>query len=219
MHGHEQTGTEHVEELTGSAGVAVADAPVYGKHHHVKTVGELADVFQLAQETLFFFGRVNVDAEVGAVDQSPMIIVGQETGVPVVQVAGMEDTLAVGLYHPRHTAVVASGGRHAEEFVFPRSTFPQPGVGFFLLRPTVFQDVFRKDVAHVRFPGPPGEDVAVEMVFMEMTGEDVQGLGRLQQTGHHAGRVHPVVEHEDAAVGFEGKAAMEDIGELHRLLE
>ena len=219
MHGHEQTDTEHVEELTGSAGVAVADAPVYGKHHHVKTVGELADAFQLAQETLFFLGRVNVDAEVGAVDQSPVTIVGQETGIPVVQVAGMEDALAVGLYHPRHTAVVASGGRHAEEFVFPRGAFPQPGVGFFLLRPTVFQDVFRKDVAHVRFPGPPGEDVAVEMVFMKMAGEDVQGLGRLQQTGHHAGRVHPVVEHEDAAVGFEGKAAVEDIGELHRLLE
>lgn len=71
MHGHEQADTEHVEELTGSAGVAVADVPVYGKHHHVKTVGELADVFQLAQETLFFLGRVNVDAEVGAVDQSP----------------------------------------------------------------------------------------------------------------------------------------------------
>ena len=219
MHGHEQTDTEHVEKLTGPAGVAVADAPVYGEHHHVETVGELADVFQLAQETLFFLDRVDVDAEVGAVDQSPVIVVGQEAGVPVVQVAGMEDALAVSFYHPRHTAVVASGSRHAEEFVFPRGTFPQPGVGFFLLRPTVFQDVFRKDVARVCFPGPPGEDVAVEMVFMEMTGEDVQGLGRLQQTGHHAGRIHPVVEHEDAAVGFEGKAAVEDIGKLHRLLE
>ena len=219
MHGHEQAGTEHVEELTGSAGVAVADAPVYGEHHHVKTVGELADIFQLAQETLFFLSRVNVDAEVGAVDQSPVIIVGQEAGVPVIQVAGMEDALAVGLYHPRHTAVVAPGSRHAEEFVFPRGTFPQPGVGFFLLRPTVFQNVFRKEVAHVRFPDSPGKDVAVEMVFMEMAGEDVQGLGRLQQTGHHAGRVHPVVEHEDAAVGLEGKAAVEDIGKLHRLLE
>ena len=51
MHGHEQTGTEHVEKLTGSTGVAVADAPVYGEHHHVETIGELADVFQLAQET------------------------------------------------------------------------------------------------------------------------------------------------------------------------
>lgn len=100
-----------------------------------------------------------------------MIIVGQETGVPVVQVAGMENALAVGLYHPRHAAVVASGGRHAEEFVFPRGTFPQPGVGFFLLRPTVFQDIFRKDVAHVRFPGLPGKDVAVEMVFVEMAGK------------------------------------------------
>lgn len=219
MHGHEQADTEHVEELTGSAGVAVADAPVYGEHHHVETVGELADVFQLAQETLFFLGRVDVDAEVRAVDQSPVIVVGQEAGVPVVQVAGMEDTLAVGLYHPRHTAVVASGSRRAEEFVFPRGTFPQLGIGFFFLRPTVFQNVFRKDVAHVRFPGSPEEDVAVEMVFMEMTGEDVQRLGRLQQTGHHAGRVHPVVEHEDAAVDLKGKAAVEDIGKLHRLLE
>ena len=219
MHGYKQAGTEHVEKLTGSAGVAVADAPVYGEHHHVETVGELADVFQLAQETLFFLGRVDVDAEVRAVDQSPVIVVGQEAGVPVVQVAGMEDALAVGLYHPRHAAVVASGGRHAEEFVFPRGTFPQPGIGFFFLCPTVFQDVFRKDVAYVRFPGPPEEDVAVEMVFMEMAGEDVQGLRRLQQAGHHAGRVHPVVEHKDAAVGLEGKAAVEDIGELHRLLE
>ena len=219
MHGHEQAGTEHVEKLTGSTGVAVADAPVYGEHHHVETIGELADVFQLAQETLFFLGRVNVDAEVRAVDQSPVIVVGQEAGVPVVQVAGMEDALTVGLYHPRHTAVVASGSHHAEEFVFPRGTFPQPSVGFFLLRPTVFQNVFRKDVAHVRFPGPPGEDAAVEMVFMEMAGENVQGLGRLQQAEHYASRVHPVVEHEDAAVGLKGKTAMEDIGELHRLLE
>ena len=136
-----------------------------------------------------------------------------------IVVAGMEDALAVGLYHPRHAAVVASGGRHAKEFVFPRGTFPQPGIGFFFLCPTVFQDVFRKDVAHVRFPGLPGKDVAVEMVFMKMAGEDGQGLGRLQQTGHHAGRVHPVVEHEDAAVGLKDKAAVEDIGELHRLLE
>lgn len=69
--GTNKAGTEHVEKLTGSAGVTVADASVYGEHHHVETVGELADVFQLAQETLFFLGRVNVDAEVGAVDQSP----------------------------------------------------------------------------------------------------------------------------------------------------
>ena len=219
MHGHEQANLKHVKKLTGPAGVAVADAPVYGEHHHVEAVSELADVFQLAQITFLFLQGVDVHAEIGTVDRTSVVVVGQEAGVPVVQVAGMEDALAAGLNHPRHAAVGASGGGYTHPLVFPRSAFAQPGVGFVLLRTSVLQNVFRKDVAEVRLHGPPGEDVAVEMVFVEMAGEDVHRLGRPQQTGHHAGRVHPVIEHEDTAVGLEGKAAVEDIGELHRFLE
>lgn len=216
VHGHEQADAEHVEKLTRPAGVAVTDASVYEEHHYVETVGELADVFQFAQVTFFFLQGVDVHAEIGAVDHTSVVVVGQEAGVPVVQVAGMEDALAAGFNHPRHTAVGASSGGHMHQLVFPRGSLAQPGIGLVLLRTAVLQDVFRKDVAEVRLRSPPGEDVAGEMVFVEMAGEHVHRLGRPQQTEHHAGRVHPVIEHEDAAVGLEGKAAVEDIGELHR---
>lgn len=215
VHGDEKADLEPVEELAGSTRVAVADAPVHGEHRHVETAGQLADVLQLAQKALLLLDRIDVDAEVGTVHQSALIVVGKETGIPVVQVAGMEQAHTTGLHHPRHAAVVAARRRHADERVLPRGTLAQPCVGILLPGPAMPQDVLGQEIADVVLALPPREDLRREMILMEMTGKDIHRLGRLQIAGQDARRIHPVVEHEDALVGLEHETAMEDIGELH----
>ena len=58
VHGNEQSDFEPFDELTATKGIAVAYTSVYGKHHHIETVGNLADVLQLAKELLFVSYRI-----------------------------------------------------------------------------------------------------------------------------------------------------------------
>lgn len=56
------------------------------------------------------------------------------------------------------------------------------------------------------------------MVFVEVAGEDIHRFIRLQKPRDDVGRVHPVVEYQDAPVCLEGKAAMEKIGQFHKFI-
>ena len=95
VHRDEQPHAETFDELAGAACVAIADAPIHGKHGHVKVVSDFVDVLQFAEVLFLLFGRVNIHAEFLAMYQAAPIVIGQEAGVPVVQVAGMEDAPAL----------------------------------------------------------------------------------------------------------------------------
>ena len=95
MHGNEQSYLEAFDELSSAPGITVADASVYGKHRYVETVREFPDILQFSQKQFLFLFRVDVRTELGTMDEASLIIVGQEAGIPVVQVACMEDEASV----------------------------------------------------------------------------------------------------------------------------
>ena len=49
MHGNEEANFETLYELPTAKGIAIADAPVNGEHHHVEAICYLPDVLQFAQ--------------------------------------------------------------------------------------------------------------------------------------------------------------------------
>ena len=108
MHGNEETDFETLYELSASKGIAVADASVYGKHHHVEAVGNLADVLQFAQVLLLVGYRVEYLFHFKTIHLLTRNSIGQKLGIPVVQVSGMEDALTLSLYYQRHTAICAA---------------------------------------------------------------------------------------------------------------
>ena len=158
VHGDKQPHAEAFDELAGAARVAIADAPVHGKHGHVKMASDFADVLQFAQIPLLFLGGVNVHTKFLAVYQAAMVVLGQEAGIPVVQVAGVEEVPALHFHYPGNAAVRASGGHYADAFILPDASFGQPGIGILLARPAMLQDVFGQDIGDVRLPLPPCED-------------------------------------------------------------
>ena len=58
VHRNEQPDFESFDELPTTKGVAVADTSIYGEHHHIETVGNLADVLQLAKKLLLVGYRI-----------------------------------------------------------------------------------------------------------------------------------------------------------------
>ncbi len=58
MHGNKEADLESLDELSATKGIAVANAPVNGEHHHIEAVGYLTNVLQLAQVLLFMSYRV-----------------------------------------------------------------------------------------------------------------------------------------------------------------
>ena len=78
-----------------STGNIATDASVYGKHRYVETVCEFPDILQFSQKQFLFLLRVDVRTELRTVDETTVVIVGQEAGIPVVQVACMEDKASV----------------------------------------------------------------------------------------------------------------------------
>ena len=62
---------------------------------------------------------------------------------------------------------------------------------------------------------PPFEDDTIKVVFMEMAGEDIDGLILLQERWHDTIQVQPVVEYQDGLLCFQRKATMKDVGQRH----
>ena len=75
---------------------------------HIETIGDLADVLQFAKELLLVSYRIERLFHLKAVSLLIRIVVRQELGIPVVQVARMKDTFTFGLNNPRHAAVCAA---------------------------------------------------------------------------------------------------------------
>ena len=58
VHRDEQSDFEPLDELSATKGIAISDTPIYGEYHHIETVGNLADVLQLAKELLLVSYRI-----------------------------------------------------------------------------------------------------------------------------------------------------------------
>ena len=108
VHRDEQSDFEPLDELSATKGIAVADTPIYWEHHYIETIGDLADVLQFAKELLLVSYRIERLFHLKAVSLLIRIVVRQELGIPVVQVARMKDTFTFGLNNPRHAAVCAA---------------------------------------------------------------------------------------------------------------
>ena len=81
MHGNEQPDLEPFDELSATKGIAITDTPIYGEHHHIETVGNLADVFQLAKELLLVSNRIERLLHLKTISKLVRIVVRQELAV------------------------------------------------------------------------------------------------------------------------------------------
>ena len=62
---------------------------------------------------------------------------------------------------------------------------------------------------------PSFEDDTIKVVFVEMAGEDIDGLILLQERWHDTIQVQPVVEYQDGLLCFQHETAMEYVGQRH----
>ena len=60
VHWNENPNFEASDKLTSAKRIAVADTSVHWKHHKVKRVGYLLDVFKFTKEPLFLCHRIDV---------------------------------------------------------------------------------------------------------------------------------------------------------------
>ena len=62
----------------------------------------------------------------------------------------------------------------------------------------------------------PLKNLLRKMVFMEVAGEDIQGLSAPKHAIHYTTGIQPVIEDQDRMLHFEHKAAMKDVGQQVR---
>ena len=84
MHGYKEADLESLDELTATKGIAVANAPVNGEHHHIEAISNLANVLQLAKILLLMGYRVYFFIELLTIDGLTRHGFGEETSIPVV---------------------------------------------------------------------------------------------------------------------------------------
>ena len=100
MHGDKQAYLETVNELSATKSVPVSYAAIDWEHHQVEAICQLADVLQLSKILLLMGNRVYVLVKLFTVDCLSWHCFGEESCIPVVQVACMENALAFCLYNP-----------------------------------------------------------------------------------------------------------------------
>ena len=82
----------------------------------------------------------------------------------------------------------------------------------------MFVDVLGEDVGSAITLFPPLEDGTVEVVFVEVAGEDLDGLFLLHERWYNTTWIQPVVEYQDGLLCFQYETTMEDVGDSHLLL-
>ena len=78
------------------------------------------------------------------------------------------------------------------------------------------KNILAQNIDCLPMPAFPNKDFLCEVILMEVTGEHVERFGTLQNRWYHTTWIQPVVEHKEGLLCFQGKATMEDVGELHR---
>ena len=66
----------------------------------------------------------------------------------------------------------------------------------------MFVDVLGENVGDIFPLLPPLEDGTIEVVFVEMAGEDIDGLIFLQERWHDTIQVQPIIEYQDGLLCF-----------------
>ena len=79
----------------------------------------------------------------------------------------------------------------------------------------MFVDVFGQDIGDILTLLTPFKDGTIEVVFVEVAGEDIDGLILFQKRWHDTIQVQPVVEYQDGLLCFQHKTTMEDVGKRH----
>ena len=82
----------------------------------------------------------------------------------------------------------------------------------------MFVDVLGEYIGDILMLLSPLEDGPVKMVFVEVAGEDIDGLILLQERWHDTIQVQPVVEYQDGLLCFQHESTMEDVGQCHCVL-
>ena len=108
VHWNEYSNLEAVDKLTSSERIAIADASVHWKHHEVKGVGYLSDVFKFTKEPLFLCQWIDVLTKLFTEDLSFRCAVNKKSCVPVAQVTSMKDGFTFCLNNPAHATVIAA---------------------------------------------------------------------------------------------------------------
>ena len=79
----------------------------------------------------------------------------------------------------------------------------------------MFVDVLGEDIGDTFMLLPPFEDGTIKVVFVEVAGEDIDGLILLQERWYDTIQVLPVVENQDRLLCFQHETTMEDVGQGH----
>lgn len=83
VHRDKHSNLETFNKLPSSQRIAVTDASVHRKHHEVKGISYLSNVFKFTKESLFLRHRIDILTELFAEDLSFRCVVGEEACVPV----------------------------------------------------------------------------------------------------------------------------------------
>ena len=99
VHGNKKANLKSLDELSGTASVTITNSSVNWEHDQIEGISYLLDVLEFSQVLLFIFLRINL-AKLHAPDCSTLIVISQESGIPVIEVTSMEDTFTSYLYNP-----------------------------------------------------------------------------------------------------------------------
>jgi hypothetical protein len=77
------------------------------------------------------------------------------------------------------------------------------------------ENVLGKDIGNPASLFPPIEDGMVEVVFVEVAGEDIGRFILLQEGLNVTVKVQPVIEDEDGLLRFQYETAMENVRQRH----
>ena len=79
-------------------------------------------------------------------------------------------------------------------------------------------DILGEDIGDTFTLLPPFEDSTIEVVFMEVAGENIDRLILLQERWYDTIQVQPVVEYQDGLFRFQHETTMKYVGQRHCLL-
>ena len=202
MHRHKETDTELSDKLPSASSITITDTAINRKHHDIERIYDFADIFKFSQELLLILEWVNLTKFLTD-DRSSCIIIGQESGIPVVQITGMEQTSAIHLHYPRHATVITAQGPHVNMFVLPHTTFGQPHISLITFSTTVAQDILGQYVCQARRSHiAPGKDIPAEMIFVEMTGKDINKLIPGYQSRHYPCGISPTIKDQNTGIAL-----------------
>jgi hypothetical protein len=79
----------------------------------------------------------------------------------------------------------------------------------------MFINIFRENIGNILVLLFPFEDGTIEVVFVEMAGENIDRLVLFQERIYNIIWIQPIIEYQDGFLCFQHKATMKDVCESH----